>query len=94
MISSFTIPESGEDERCFENRSLFSHGSGLFFSACSENDVTSQQTVVRPQLQTVGSLKDKFVMADAKNLLFQAQYFHLEGAKVHFNDRNRYSHFW
>ena len=40
------------------------------------------------------SLEHKFVMADAKNLYFQAQYFHLEGAKVHFNDRNRYSHFW
>ena len=40
------------------------------------------------------SLEHKFVMADAKNLHFQAQYFHLEGANVHFNDRNRYSHFW
>ena len=40
------------------------------------------------------SLEHKFVMADAKNLHFQAQYFHLEGAKVHLNDRNRYNHFW
>ena len=49
--------------------------------------------IIRPHLQTVGSMKHKFVMADAKNLHFQAQYFHLEGVKVHFNDRNRYSHF-
>ena len=94
MISSFTIPESGEDERSFENRLLVGHSSGLFFSACSENDVTSQRMMARLQLQTVGSLEHKFVMADAKNLLFHAKYFHLEGAKVHFNDRNRYSYFW
>ena len=30
--------------------------------------------IIRPQLQTVGSLEHKFVMADAKNLHFQAQY--------------------
>ena len=35
-------------------------------------------------------VEHKFLMADAKNLHFQAQYFHWEGAKVHFNDRNRY----
>ena len=29
----------------FENRSLFFHGTGLFFSVCSENNVTSQRTI-------------------------------------------------
>ena len=47
--------------------------------------------IIRPQLQAVvGSLEHKFVMADAKNLHFEVQYFQLEGAKVHLSDRNRY----
>ena len=96
MVFSFTFPESGEDERSFENRSLISHGSRLLCSACSENDVTSQRTIAlyyKTATPNVSSLEHKFVMADAKNLHFEVQYFHLEGAKVHFSDRNRYSHF-
>ena len=78
MFFSFTFPELGEDERNLENRSLISHGSGLFCSACSENDVTSQRTIaliIRPQLQTVGSLEHKFVMADAKTYILKFNIF-------------------
>ena len=96
MILSFTFPESGEDERSFENRSLISNDSGLFCSACSENDVTSQRTIAlcyKTATPNRGALEHKSVIGDAKNLHFQVQYFHLEGAKVHFSDQNRYSHF-
>ena len=94
MVFSFTFPESGEEERNLENRSLISHGSGLFCSACSETDVTSQRTIAlyyKTATPNRGLTGHKFVMADAKNLHFEVQYFHLEGAKVHFSDQNRYA---